>query len=76
MESSSGENEKIIYIIFLFLGYVRGIDPIKQELYIVTPLAFQVLEDVNTLIKGVVNLPNQLLLNQVGFSLITMVTGV
>lgn len=45
-------------------GIVRGIDPIKQEVYIATPLTLQQLQNVNALLKGAVNLPNQLLLKQ------------
>lgn len=45
-------------------GVVRGVDPVKKELYIVTSVDLPSLKRVNTLLKGKVTLPEQVLLKQ------------
>ena len=49
----------------LVSGIVRGVDPVKKELYIVTSVDLPSLKNVNTLLKGSVTLPEQLLMKQV-----------
>ena len=46
-------------------GIVRGVDPVKKELYIVTSVDLASLKNVNTLLKGSLTLPEQLLMKQV-----------
>ena len=46
-------------------GLVRGVDPVKKELYIVTSVDVPSLKHVNTLIKGSVTLPDQVFIKQV-----------
>ncbi|XP_063440239.1 polynucleotide 5'-hydroxyl-kinase NOL9-like [Mytilus trossulus] len=48
----------------LGFGIVRGIDSVKKELYIITPLNQQDLQKVNGVIRGNVNLPSQVLFKQ------------
>ena len=46
-------------------GFVRGVDPEKKEIYIVTPLPVHQLTKVNTIVRGDLNIPDQILLKQV-----------
>ena len=44
-------------LIALFLGIIRNIDPINKLFYILTPERPEVLQHVNALLKGNVQLP-------------------
>ena len=46
-------------------GVVRAIDPQEHVFYIVTPLSPNDLQKVNTLLRGSLDFPEQLLINQV-----------
>ncbi|XP_013416970.1 polynucleotide 5'-hydroxyl-kinase NOL9 [Lingula anatina] len=48
----------------LGFGIIRGIDPVKKVFYIITPLSSAVLEKVNCLVKGSLDIPHQMLLKQ------------
>lgn len=45
------------------LGIVRNVDPTRQVLYVLTPLSLEVLQRVNTLLKGNLEIPAALLLS-------------
>lgn len=45
-------------------GLVRGIDPENRNIYIITPVSPVQLKQVNTLIRGSTNIPEQVLLKQ------------
>lgn len=45
------------------LGIVRNVDPTRQVLYVLTPLSLEVLQQVNTLLKGNLEIPAALLLS-------------
>ena len=48
---------------FYVLGIVRNVDPTRQVLYILTPLSLEVIQRVNTLLKGNLEIPAALLLS-------------
>lgn len=48
---------------FYVLGIVRNVDPTRQVLYVLTPLSLEVLQRVNTLLKGNLEIPAALLLS-------------
>ena len=48
---------------FYVLGIVRNVDPIRQVLYVLTPLSLEALQRVNTLLKGNLEIPAALLLS-------------
>lgn len=48
---------------FYVSGIVRNVDPIRQVLYVLTPLSLEVLQRVNTLLKGNLEIPAALLLS-------------
>jgi len=48
---------------FYLLGIVRNVDPIRQVLYVLTPLSLEALQRVNTLLKGNLEIPAALLLS-------------
>ena len=45
------------------LGIVRNIDPVRRVLYVLTPLSIDDLQQVNTLLKGNLEIPAALLLS-------------
>jgi len=47
--------------IFYIKGIVRNVDPVRQLLYIQTPESVDVLDRVNVLLKGNVQLPHTFL---------------
>ncbi|KAL5013572.1 hypothetical protein ScPMuIL_007842 [Solemya velum] len=48
----------------LGFGIIRGIDTEKKLFYISTPMSLNTLQQVNTLVRGAINLPEQVLLRQ------------
>jgi len=44
------------------LGIIKSIDPCQHKITIVTPIPFQLLSNVNVIIKGTIELPSMLLL--------------
>lgn len=46
-----------------FVGIVRNIDPVKRLLYVLTPQTLDSLRQVNTLLKGNLEIPAAMLLS-------------
>ena len=56
----------LFLILCLFIsGLVRGVDPVKKEIYIVTSVESSSLRHVNTFIKGPVTVPDIVFIKQV-----------
>lgn len=53
----------ITWMGFFLSGIIRNIDPLKRVLYVLTPLSFDALQRVNTLLKGNLEIPAALLLS-------------
>ena len=54
----------IAYLRFCcFVGIVRNIDPVKRLLYVLTPQTLDSLRQVNTLLKGNLEIPAVMLLS-------------
>ena len=67
--------EKLLSIVFrtilsllnIFAGLVRTIDPVERAFYILTPEPLPQLHKVNCLVKGALNIPDEIMLKQVGY---------
>lgn len=59
----SENNAPVVYKCFGF-GIIRGINMETKEFYILTPEPIQTLENVNLLVNGMLNLPNEFFYEQ------------
>lgn len=50
-------------LFFSIIGIVRNIDPVNRLLYVLTPLSLDTLRQVNTLLKGNLEIPAAMLLS-------------
>ena len=53
----------LLIVLFFFVGIVRNIDPVKRLLYVLTPQTLDSLRQVNTLLKGNLEIPAVMLLS-------------